>query len=139
MNLRFVRNLVFLFGSCVRGDYKGTVRIARFLGPASNRESRIRLGVLRDDDTVVDLTAAGFPPDLPALLASGDDALARMADSSVSASAVVVDRAAVPALRPCRPPGRTGTGQPSTPVVVTVTSPVPTPDPGRIEAPSRSS
>lgn len=46
------------------------MRLARFLGPEGPR-----LGVLRDDDTIADVTDAGFPTDTAALLAAGADAL----------------------------------------------------------------
>lgn len=83
----------------VRGDYKGAVRIARFLGPDGRR-----LGVLRDDDAIVDLTAAGLPSDLPQVLAERD-ALSHIAELAKAAGAVVVDRAAVQLLAPVgRPP-----------------------------------
>jgi len=75
------------------------VRIARFLSPDG-----VRLGVLRDDDTIVDLTAAGLPTDLPQVLADGGS-LARMAEMASAPGAVVVAREDVQLLAPVgRPP-----------------------------------
>lgn len=75
------------------------MRIARFLSPDG-----VRLGVLRDDDTIVDLTAAGLPTDLPQVLADGGS-LARMAEMASAPGAVVVAREDVQLLAPVgRPP-----------------------------------
>ncbi len=75
------------------------MRIARFLGSEG-----VRLGAFRDDDTLVDLTAAGFPNDLPEVLAA-DDALTQLSAALRSPSAAVRVRDEVQLLAPVgRPP-----------------------------------
>ncbi|HUP84531.1 MAG TPA: fumarylacetoacetate hydrolase family protein [Acidimicrobiales bacterium] len=49
------------------------MRLIRFLGPEGPR-----LGVLRDEETITDVTGAGLPADTATLLASGPDALDRV-------------------------------------------------------------
>jgi 2-keto-4-pentenoate hydratase/2-oxohepta-3-ene-1,7-dioic acid hydratase in catechol pathway len=76
------------------------VRLARFLGPEGPR-----LAVLRDDDTIADVTDAGLPTDTAVLLASGPDALAEVRRAVDGPHARTVDLVEAPLLAPVpRPP-----------------------------------
>lgn len=78
------------------------MRLVRFLGPEG-----VRLGVERDDATIVDLTGAGFGGDMVALLEQGPGAIDRVAAAVVGrgAASATVARSDVRLLAPvARPP-----------------------------------
>ncbi len=76
------------------------MRLARFLGPEGPR-----LGVVRDDDTIADVTDAGFPTDTAALLAAGPDALEQVRRATQGPHVRTVDQAEAHLLAPVpRPP-----------------------------------
>ena len=76
------------------------MRLARFLGPHGPR-----LGVVRDEATIVDVTDAGLPTDTAVLLAGGPDALGAVRRATEGSTARTLDLPEVQLLAPVpRPP-----------------------------------
>ena len=76
------------------------MRLARFLGPEGPR-----LGVVREDGTIADVTDAGFPTDTAVLLAAGPDALDDVRRAVDGPNVRTVDQAEAHLLAPVpRPP-----------------------------------